>query len=256
MSDNGLPEFTTSGRQYFVDGGKVKSVTTYIVRGYPKDLKKWAAETTAAYAVNRWDELDELPVAQRLRDIEQAIWNTRDAASGKGTAIHGYGELLVTGKPVEVPDELAGHVNAYARFLDQWDVEPTIVERPVCNVTHRWGGRPDIRGILRGGVDWLLDLKTGRTLVESFALQLAAYAHAEFYLDDAGTVREWTRPERAGIVHISADSCELHEVDASDRTYGVFRHAAWVAEWHDETTQAWKDRRPWPVGPAIRPPAA
>ena len=246
---------TKRGHSYRLNGEPVPSVTTNLKDGFPSPaLITWAARETAAAAVDRWDELAALSMSSRLRELEKAAWSRRDAAALRGTEIHALGERLVAGEAVEIPEAHVGPVNAYARFLDRFDVQPILVERPVANVTHWWAGAFDLRADLRG-VNWLLDIKTGKGVYDSHALQLAAYAHAEVYLDDAGEVRAWTEPERCGAIHLTADSAELIPVDAGARAYMTFRHAATIARFRREVEEARKDRRPWPVGRPIEIPA-
>ena len=71
-----------SGRGHrYVDayGRKVPGVTTVIGNGVPKPaLVGWAARTTAAYAIDYWDELAELPVSERITRLEKARFGERD----------------------------------------------------------------------------------------------------------------------------------------------------------------------------------
>jgi hypothetical protein len=52
------------GHSYRIDGRKVPGVTT-ILNALPKQLTKWAAEKGADHAINHWDELAALPLAER-----------------------------------------------------------------------------------------------------------------------------------------------------------------------------------------------
>jgi len=247
---------TKRGRgSYLLNGRKVPSVTTILSDGWPKPaLAYWAAKEAAAAAVNRWDELAALPVSERIETIKRAPWERRDAAALRGTEIHELGERLVAGEPVEIPDAFLGPVNAYARFLDRFDVQPILVERPVANVSHEWAGTFDLRARLYDGTDWLLDLKTGSGVYETHAIQLAAYAHAEIYVDNGGEVRAWDPPQRCGVVHLTSDSAELIPVDARARAYAVFRHDAIVARFRRDVTAAFKEKTAWPIGEPITPP--
>ena len=255
-ADGSRVTFVKRGHSYRVNGEAIPSVTTNLKDGFPSPaLITWAARETAAAAVDRWEELAALPLSGRLRELEHAAWSRRDAAALRGTEIHDLGERLVAGEAVEIPEAHVGPVNAYARFLDRFDVQPTLVERPVCNVSHWWAGTIDLRAQLRDRVDWCLDLKTGKGVYESHALQLSAYAHAEIYLDVEGNVRPWEPPERCGVVHLTPDSAELVPVDARDRAYAIYRHAATIARYRREVEDARKDRRAWPVGRPIEIPA-
>lgn len=245
------------GKAYTWDGEPIPSVTTILREGFPSPaLITWAAKETAGYAVDCWDQLDKLSTSARLRELEGAAWKRRDAKALRGTRIHELGVDLAAGLPVIVPDELRQPVEAYARWLDEWRCVPTVTERPVVNPEHGWAGTIDLRATLLGDQDWLLDLKTGKGVYESHALQLAAYAHAAWWLREDGELIPWELPAFVGVVHITPDGCELIPTDFSERSYRTFRHAAAVASWAREASQAWKDRRPWPVGLPLTHPAA
>lgn len=246
--------FVKRGRRYIVDGQPVLSVTTALGEGWPKPgLKIWAARRTAGIAVDRWDELSELSPSRRLDELRGAVWKERDTSALNGTQYHALGEALVHGQPVDVTPEQRETVEAYARFLDAWQVEPTHTETPLCHFDHGWAGTPDLRAIVRGGSDVLLDLKTGADVYEDMALQLTAYSRAQVWLDDDGAMHEWTRPEACLLVHVRGGSVELRRVDDSERTYRLFRYALEIARWRAERDTAYRERRPWPIGPAITP---
>jgi hypothetical protein len=241
--------FTTRGKEYLDDGIKVPSVTT-ILDAYPKQLTKWAAETVAGYAVDHWADLNQASPSARLRELEKSVWASRDAAALRGTQIHDMAERLVAGTAVP-PDEYRGPIEAYARFLDRWDVQPVIVERPVLNRTFGYAGRPDLLAEVRS-VDGLalLDIKTGKNVYDSHVLQCVAYANAEIYLDEQGTELSWPREQisRCLVIHVLPDDVEVVPLDADARALRIFRHVAEVAKYMRDSSQAYKERRPWPVG--------
>jgi hypothetical protein len=234
---------------------KVPGVTTILGEALrARALENWAAEVTAETAVNHWEELSALPLTERLTVLKRARWDTMTRAALRGTQIHDLAWRLVTGEPVEVPDEHLGPVQAVARFMDAHHLEPVLRERPVVNMTHRWAGTIDLLAGI-GDTLWLLDWKTGKGIYSETALQLSAYAHAEWAEREDGTLIEWTPPERAGAVHITPDSAELHEVDAGDETYMAFRYCQQVARWTERVSAAREDGQPWPIGPALDPSA-
>jgi len=224
------------GHSYTLNGDKTPGATTVLGKGYPKHLEKWAAEQSGNYAVDHWDELADMPVSQRLKLIIDARFADRDAAARRGTEVHRFARRIVVGETVEVPDELAGHVDAYLRFLDEWQPAELLVEAPVASVRWRYCGTLDLLGDLVDGTRWLLDLKTTRSGVyRESALQLSAYRNAEYYLDLAsGEVRPMIEVERCGVVWLRADrSYELVPVDASPATFRVFLAAHLIARFDE-----------------------
>lgn len=221
-----------SGHAYYVDGDKFDGVTTILGAGLPKPaLVDWAKRTTAAFAVDYWDELAELPISQRLKRMEGAAYAERDAAARRGTEVHRLGSLLVAGNEVDVPDELAGHVASYVKFLDEWHPQPVLVERTVVNRRYRYAGTLDLVADLPAiGERWLLDIKTARSGVfGETALQLEAYASAEVYVDDEGAEHPMPEVAACAVVHVRADGYDVFRLPHDDAVLGVFRHVQYLA---------------------------
>jgi len=236
------------GHSYVLDGHKVPGVTTLINGGFPKRaLVDWAARTVAGYAVDTWDELSELSVSERLRRLERAHNAVRDAAGVRGTKVHKLAERLAAGDEVEVPDELVGHVEACVKFLDDWGVEPLFSECPVFSRRHQYGGSPDLVARLADGRVWLLDWKTNqRGPYGDQAFQLAAYRHAEVYLDESGRACPMPPIDECGVVWLRADGYDLYPVEADEYVFRQFLYIAQVARAADECRDY--------IGDAVTPP--
>lgn len=244
------------GHTYTLDGERLPGVTTILDALRKKALEAWAGNITAEAAVNRWDELGALPVAARLDTLKRARYEARDAAALNGTEVHNLAWPLVTGAEVEVPPRHLGAVQALARFMDAWHLEPVATERPVFHPRHGWAGTFDVRGLI-GGTTWLLDYKTGRGVYPETALQLAAYAHAAYMLPEEGEPVPWEPPERCGAVHITADSAVLVPIDwaTTEEAYTVFRYVAQVSKHMERVEAARKDGEAWPIGAPLTPEA-
>jgi hypothetical protein len=244
------------GHSYTLDGQRLPGVTTILDALRKRALEEWAGSITAETAVNRWDELAALPVATRLDTLKRARYEARDAAALNGTEVHALAWPLVTGADVEVPPRHLGAVQALARFMDRWHLEPVATERPVFHPRHGWAGTFDILAGM-GGTLWLLDYKTGKAVYPETALQLAAYAHAAYMLPEAGEPVEWVQPERCGAVHITSDSATLLPVDwaTTEEAYTVFRYVAQVSRHLERVAAARRDGEAWPIGAALEPEA-
>jgi hypothetical protein len=166
--------------------------------------------------------------------------------------VHLIGEKLINGEAVQVPDELAGHAESYARFLDEFDVHPIYVEFSIASYRYGYAGTGDLianvklpsgeRRLL------LLDLKTNRSgIFGETALQLAAYRFADVLIP-AGKTAEEPMPEVAGCgaVHVRADGCSLIPVTAEAEQHRSFLYAQQVAQFVKDSRDL--------VGAAIVPP--
>lgn len=214
-------------------GEKVRSVTT-ILKGVPKHLEKWAAETTADYAVDHWDELSLMLPTERLKAMYGARTKVLQAASKKGTTIHSLASKLVAGESVNMPDGLEPYVLAYVAFLEDFDVKPLLVEAVVVSHQHRYCGTLDLIGDLMteaGSEAWLLDIKTGNGVYGETALQLAGYGFADAWVNDDGTEEPLPVIDRYGVVHLRPDQTyELLPVVVGERQHRQFLYAAEIVD--------------------------
>ncbi len=227
-------KFYPKSHRYRLDGAWVPGVTTLIGKGLPKPaLPYWAARTVAEWVADNPDITEDLkrmggrgPAIAFLKEIP---WQKRDEAAIRGTDVHALAERLVHGEEVEVPEHLSAHVQGYVDWLDQTGAEPLLTERAVASRQWQYAGTFDLIARLDGAV-WLLDLKTSSGVYGSMALQLAAYANAEFYLDDDDTERPMPTIDRYGVLHVTEYGTTLHYLPASanDSAWKDFLHVAWV----------------------------
>jgi hypothetical protein len=246
------------GHSYLLDGAKVPGVTTILGSGYPRPgLINWAANTTAGYAVDHWDELAELKISERVRRLERARYDDLGEAGERGRDVHALGQRYLAGEDVHPPDALTGHLDAYVQFVEDWQPDEIAVEAAVFSREFRYGGRFDLlaRLLRDNGRLWLLDFKTSRSGVFSdTCLQLAAYRYADFYvlegeIDESGAAVEHPMPrvDRTGVVWLRADGYDLYPLESGPEAFAVFGAVQQVAEFADS------GRDPW-IGDAIQPP--
>lgn len=245
---------TITKRQYgkshtYVDtdtGQSVPGVTTILGDGIPKKaLINWAANATAEYAIDHWDTLTLATPSVRLKELQGARYAVSDTAANRGTQVHKLAERLVQGERVAIPDGLEGYVESYVRFLDDFDVQPVLVEKTVWSPTHGYCGTLDLVADLldpddpepdpdlRARVRWLLDIKTNRSgIFGETALQLAAYRYAEHFIDDEGqdaAPAEMFEVDAVGAVHVRPDGYSLIPLEAGPEQHRLFLYAAEIA---------------------------
>jgi DNA N-6-adenine-methyltransferase (Dam) len=244
--------FGKGGHAYYLDGDKIDG-TTSILNALPKQLTQWSSDCAANFAVEHWDELTEQPLTKRLDQIRYAHKDTVSAAALRGQDIHRYGEALVTGEPVQIPEEYLGPTQAYARFLDRWDIHLEAVEAAIVNTVHRYGGRLDLVATIgvRDNVRAMIDLKTGKNIYESVVLQLAAYNHADLWQPDGpGSEQPYKPVDALYVAHILPDDVRMLPVEMRDQDFRQFLYVQQTAHWLD----AHGFRGDYPlVGDAARP---
>lgn len=228
------------GHGYKIDGEKVDGVTTLIGDGLPKPaLTRWAAKAVAEHVADNLDAV--LGMKNMGRDaiiaaLKEAPWSAARAGAARGTEVHTLAEKLIHGEEVEVPEHIAGHVDACVAFLDAWKVIPVITEAPVGNRKWRYGGTCDFVGsLLKPGTtksaNAIVDWKTAASGIwPETAYQLAAYRYAEVYLEDRAEQPMAALEIEAGYaVWLRADGYDVYPVECGEKTFKDFLHIAWVA---------------------------
>lgn len=253
------------GHSYELDGEKVVGVTT-AMNGIPKGaLVPWAAGVVAEKA---YDDPDYFETQRTKLDREDFIrwakelrFKSRDNAANRGTEVHNIAEKILRGEDVRFTDELAGHVDSYIGFLN--DFEPDLFAVELVVVSRRYGymGRLDAMWWING-FDGLRidDIKTTRTgIYPDTAVQQAAYAAAETFLvpapaEQTDAMREYLAgvdlvpdavkpgdeapmPEVSGVgaVWVRADGYDHHDLEfdpvpSQSEPFRVFIHGFEVAK--------------------------
>ncbi len=220
---------------YLLDGERVGSVSEILKRGLPKPaLPSWAARQVAEFAADRLHLLRQLQRDEVVDLLRGAPYRDRERAAVRGTEVHRSAERLLRGESLEVSGEQALMAGHYARFLREWQVEAVGLERPAFSRAHRYAGTFDLLAWVRSLGLVLLDLKTNRSgPFPEVAIQLAAYGHAELYLDEAGRELKMPRPDRYAVLAVRPDGYQLRPVDVGESEWQAFLAAARVGGWLD-----------------------
>lgn len=227
---------TRYGHSYLLDGKKCPGVTTIIGKGLPKPaLMPWAAKEAAHCAVNDHHLWSEMPEQSAIDWIKNAHKRNRDEAARRGTEVHGLAEQLRDGAEIDVPAELAGHVDSYLAFLNEWKPEPVLIEGVVGSRTHHYMGTFDSIEQMPDGRMALLDVKTNRSgPFGEVAAQLAAYRFAEFYLDADGAEQPMPEVDWCGVIWVTDTGYEVYEYKADETVFRQFLYIAQVAQFTDD----------------------
>ena len=245
---------------YLIDGRKVPGVTTLIGDGLPKPaLVAWGPKVCAEYVADRldqhdghvvadklvadlgelarakskpWpDELSRTKVAELLKGVH---WEDRDQAARRGTEVHSWSERVASGGDFgAVPEALTGHVNAYLKFLDDWQPTDALVELVVGSGKYQYAGTLDMIATIEPLGRCLLDIKTSRSgPFAEVALQLAGYRYADAYFDpETGETKPMPSIDWCGVIWLRADGYDLIPFEAGPAEFRQFRYVAEVGRW-------------------------
>ena len=233
-------EFKESTHRYKLDGKHASGATTILSGGIPKPmLVWWAGGVVAKWALEPANSGKLLELQSRYQNADVSTCNEcgecsncetrkacitwlqqlpnkeRDDAGERGTAVHKMGEALIQTGTVEVPAEhavLTGFVEGYADFLDEWQITPVLVERPVANREHWYVGTFDLLATspllmtpeqIAAGMCVQIDLKTPKAVYGEVALQTAGYARAETYLGEDGQEHPMPEVIKNFVAHVT-----------------------------------------------------
>lgn len=227
MTKTGL-KFYPASHRYKLDGEWVQGVTTILGGAMPKPaLPKWSAKAVAEYvaqnreAVEHLYHMGETPMVNALKEVP---WQQRDEAGRRGTEVHDLAERYLKGEAIEVPDAITGHVESCVKFIEDWKLQPVLIEQTIGSREHQYAGKLDIIADSAHAPRAIFDWKTAKSgIYGETAMQLVAYAMAEFYgedgdekpMADLGIKESWG-------VHIRADGYDAYPLAYGPDIYAEF----------------------------------
>lgn len=204
-------KFYPGNHSYRLDGKHVPGVTTILGVLNKPGIPKWAANAVAEYVADHREAVEHLydagrgPMIGALKDIP---WQKRDDAADRGTTFHDFAERLLRGEEVDVPEEQQPLVEHAISFLEDYDVQPVLIEAAVASREHRYAGTLDLIADSKLG-RIALDWKSGKRIYPTTALQVAAYAFADFHGLDGNEKPLPEGVESAYGLHIRMDGYSL-----------------------------------------------
>ena len=223
----------SDGRAIYTPLPSVTTILKVIDKSGP--IAGWARREVASCAIRNLDALIAMreeggpdAAAKGLRSVPD---NILDKAANRGTQVHLLAEQIVRGQEPAVPEELAGHVNAYRRFLRDWSPRFVAVEQMVASLRFGFAGTFDAIADI-AGERWLLDIKTGNGVYPEAALQVSAYGGAQF-IGRPGDPRKYRLPkvDRFGVLRVLPDRTELVPVAVDRSTFATFVRALELWRW-------------------------
>ena len=223
-----------------------RSVTTICNEKDKPALRYWAARQAAEYAVRHPDASAD--------QIAKAPWRERDRAAARGSSIH----AAIEDPQKWVDSDIAPAVRQAYDLLSALRLEVIAVEVPVFSRSESYAGTVDaiVRGDATRGEKWLLDWKSGKGVWPDMALQLSAYAHAEwagYYAGPETSYRadlwqpvtpSWSR-SKALIAHITDSEWSAYVVPVDGPVWDAFRGLRVSKRWTDTLGQKhwWTERQ-------------
>lgn len=223
--DSGLRMYRWQDKEY-------PSVTTIRrMAGLPFGLHSWMVGKVVDRAVAETDTLvaladDRTPTAIKTARtwLRAAATEERDRAANLGTRVHDAAASAKTA--AEVPEDIAPFVRQYRAWLDDSGAEILLSERQAWNLTLGYAGTFDALVRFPSGRTFVVDYKTGKGTYTEHALQLVAYAMAEFVGEDdvvdepaSGLLAD---ADGVALLHLRPDGWTWQQVRVTPRLYRAF----------------------------------
>lgn len=213
-------------------GEKAPGVTS-ILSNLPKPfLVPWASKLAAEYAVDNAAAV--MDIASRDRQaaidlVKGASKRSTSGSAGVGVEVHDYLEAKLLGQKLPALGAVAQtFVPAICDWFDIWQPEPVMTEISVWGMCDAGPYAGSFDGIVKiAGETVLLDWKTGKSVHEDVAIQLACYKFATEIIGGG----EIPATDAAVVVHVRPDAVKLHPVAATRDKLDVFSALYAVWKW-------------------------
>lgn len=246
MSSPANSKTTRGGSRLYtwpVTGEKFFSVTTILSAIAKPALVNWAAKEVATFAVENtesWLALANTGQREAAIDLlKRSPYRTKTKAADLGSAVHKAVEAHTLGQPVVVdwPEDVAPFMAQFEGFYRESSPEFLLSEATVYNRSQAYAGTLDMIVRLPDGQVWIIDVKTGKGIYPEVALQLAAYAKAEFIGMPDGSEAPMPKIDRAGALHLRPEGWELVEARIDDAIYNSFLYCREMFRWQEEISK-------------------
>lgn len=237
------------GRVYThpVTGEEFRSVTTILGAANKPALNNWIVKQVANYALDNLDMLVKMVGEDRREAAFELLKASRYASSKEaadiGDRAHKIIEELALGNDPEIPNDGVYVRKMWDELNEEFDIEVVYAEATLINRTIGYAGSADLMVLIRRkglnpetGVvyPWkraIVDAKSGKSIYDSVALQLVAYAKAEQILLPSGEEISMPAIQETYALHVRPRSWALIPMKYDLATWNAFQAHVGVDRW-------------------------
>lgn len=232
------------GARYYIhpDTGETVPGVTSIIGMLPKPfLQYWAAKEVATAAVTQYHLIGQMlehGPEGAIDYLKGTPGRTTKEAANRGTAAHSLFEAIELGEDVSyATGEIAEYGERFRAILQQ--LQPTGYATEVTVWSERYGYAGSADAIWEiGGEYVIVDHKTSKSIYPEVALQLSAYAHADYAIDKVGNRLPLPKITRGLALHYPREGgWAIYEVPIGDEVFETFRALQVVFEWHRQESK-------------------
>ena len=182
-----------------------------------------------------FDDQTRKPLTEGCLEAYKLLWNARwamkDKAAKLGSTIHEAIEAYILDKPVPAwPLDVAPYLDQAIRFLREFEVLVEMTEASVFHREQKYAGTLDMIAEI-AGQRWLVDFKTGKGVYPETALQMSAYANAQFIGKPDRSEHPMPKIDRAAVVHLQPDGFSFVPLRVDADVFSFFCYAREVFRW-------------------------
>lgn len=231
-----------TGRRYVWPPGTdkpelvVPSVTTVIGNLSKPALTNWAAKSVAEYAVEHILTWQDLPSDDAVDLLKRAPYRDMTKKGNVGTAVHAAIDVWMGKQETVLEDlDLLPFVGGALAFMEDLAAEVLHSEVTVFSRQYLYAGTTDAIVRLKDGRVAICDWKTGKSVYAEAAIQVCAYANAEFIGTIEGEELPLPEIDVGIIVHLPGDgSYTAHEVEFTPRLWRTFLALRTLQKFRDD----------------------
>lgn len=253
-----IPTTKRGGHRYYIHPETDQTVpgVTSVVSMLPKPfLKFWAAKLVAETAVDNLGTVTQMMIGGdrdgAIDYLKRAPSRNTGTAADTGSTVHDLVERRIAGHDIgALHPDIQPYIDGFDNFVADFQPEFIHVEQTVWNETYAYAGSFDAIAKI-GDTLVIIDNKTTRSGVyPETALQLTAYARAEYILKPDGTQVELPKVEAAAVLHLRpehATGYQLIPVFMTDDAFNTFLALRATLDWDREYSRH-------ALGKALQPP--
>ena len=253
MTQPKYAQATSFGRFYPIpEFGKMVSVTNVIGAKDKPALVGWAANMAAERAVKHEDVWHAIQQEEGDNAAAKFIAGASRQYSKQrmtvGSAVHWVCEnhdrlyreevqskldtylYSLDGEYADNRKHVMKHYEQYKRFLDKYKPEFLLQETTVFHATEKYAGTLDALCAIKGE-QYIMDIKTGKSIYDTVQLQLAAYRFATHFLCEDEPIPMPYSPHKGMVLHLKPESYKVYDVPCGLPEYETFLALKKVKEW-------------------------
>lgn len=240
MTSPKVATFSKGSSRYYIHpttADKVPGVTS-VLNMMPKPfLKPWGEKLVATEAVEglkNWLPLAERSPQAAIDYLKTTPKRSTQGAADIGTAAHGIFEALAKGESLgQITPDLQPFADHYADFLAEVQPEFLALEDTVWSEKHAYAGSFDALARIQGRLAWIDNKTTKSGVYPEVALQLSAYANADYILTEEGEQHHLPNEDTQHglVVHVRPEGWALYEVPIGPEIFEVFLNLRSIFTW-------------------------